>query len=115
MSVFVADGVRNFLKRELAETKLRCSASRETLSFLTTPYVENERCSKPLFFRIGEKACKSKRETSVFIYMFCKYLFSTHYTTYIHLILMIFETEEPIKIIKVKVHLRTGHEGTEEK
>jgi hypothetical protein len=61
---------------------------------------------------------KQKRDKSASIYTLCKYLFSTHYTTYIHLILVIFEIEDPIKVIKGKVkgkvHPRTGYEGTEE-
>jgi len=68
----------------------------------------------PCFSELAKNVQKKKREKSAFIYALCKYLFSTHYTTYIHLILLIFETEEPIKLIKGKdkgkVHPRTGHE-----
>ena len=37
-----------------------------------------------------------KQEKSAFIYTLLKHLFSTNYTTYINLILVIFETEAPI-------------------
>ena len=64
MPVFVAVGERIFFKLKYIKANLRSSASRETLRLLTSPSVENEHRSKPLFFRIGEDACRRRSKTN---------------------------------------------------